>query len=123
MMCLRSRLFAHYAYEIAFAVARDSKPDILVPDASDATGVFFEFGSREDKIGLRGSRILNRIIEDRIARSLGTLGLAQHQPRLPALEEGQAGRGVEQVSQAEDFSIEMLGAVNVANCDGNLRYM
>jgi hypothetical protein len=50
-------------------------------------------------------------------------GLAQHQTRRAALEEGVAGRRIEQAGEAEHVSIEGAGAVEIAHGDRDLGEM
>ena len=64
--------------------------------------------------------VVDSVIEDRAAGRFGAFGRAQHQPGLAALEEGEAGRGVEQMGEAEHVAVEGLGAVEVADGIGDL---
>src|SRR6185369_18099665 len=67
----------------------------------------------------RGPRLGHAIIEDRGFRLVGTLRAAQHQPRLAALEEGEARGCVEQMRESQRLAIESLGPIQVLNgyCD------
>src|SRR5687768_6161280 len=76
--------------------------------------------ARFGEVAMRAFDVVDLVIDDRPGRGLRSLRRRQHQPRLAALEEAHAGRRVEQPLEAEQVAVEMPGALEVLDGEGDL---
>jgi hypothetical protein len=111
--------FAHDAEDVVCGVFEGCHPQIMVGHSGDQVWFFEERGATGLDCSAGGVDVVHFVIKDGTAARFRFLWSGEHEADVAALEEGEVA-GVEEELHAKGVLVEILGAGEVIDSDGDL---
>ena len=111
--------FRHEAEEVAFGIAEEGHPELVIRHFSEHVGFAFQRDSTRLEVRCRRMNISSFVVEDGAMGGSVLLGPGEHEADTSDVEKSQAGDFEEEL-EAERSAVEGDGAGNVLNSDGDL---